>query len=110
MVTKIKENAFSDCYSLKKVDIQSNKIVEVGNYCFEECQKLTRIDFLDGVKKIGDYCFAGCKALTEVSLPNTVLKIGKNAFESCNHLTVFSQSDYVKQYCNALNIVFDNNN
>lgn len=110
LVTKIEENAFSDCYSLKEVDIQSNKIVEVGNYCFEECQNLIRIDFLHGVKKIGDYSFAGCKALTEVSLPNTVLRVGKNAFASCNNLTVFSQSEYVKQYCNALNIVFENDN
>lgn len=56
-VTKIDENAFSECSSLKKV-IFPNELKEIAVTAFSRCPKLTSITLTPNIESIGNYAFA----------------------------------------------------
>lgn len=62
-----------------------NEITTVGAYAFNECNKMTSVNFQNATF-VGQYAFYGCSALTDVNLPN-VKTVGGNAFRNCTSLT-----------------------
>jgi len=61
------------------LSIQDNgTIIEVGDYTFYSCQKLTLVELL-GATTIGDSAFQNCTALQYVYLPN-VTSVGASGF------------------------------
>ncbi len=63
-VTKIENNAFYDCNSLKSVSIPNS------------------------VTSIGEHAFANCTGLTSIKIPSSVVSIGSGAFSGCGSLTI----------------------
>jgi len=78
--------AFSDCSSLKMIDIPS-KVLYIGDYAFEECASLSSVSIPSSVKTIGFGAFSNCTGLVTLSIPNTVSKIEGYAFDNCENLS-----------------------
>lgn len=81
-VTEIENNAFDECYNLRKVSIPST-CKRVGEYAFRGCVNLTELEIAEGVEAISDYAFNGCSALRRAVIPEGVCEIGNFAFEKC---------------------------
>lgn len=101
---EIGQYAFSDCKSLKAIDIRN--IIDIGQYAFFRCESLKAIEFpnvseipmgafleceslesidFPKVTIIESSAFMGCKELGKASLEN-VIKIGTSAFSGCSSL------------------------
>lgn len=78
-VTKIEEDAFSDCVGIFSIEI-SNNVTEIGENAFADCDELKFVTIPDSVTFIGDYAFSGCDSLTLVKISGNVTSIGKGAF------------------------------
>ena len=85
-VTKIADNAFSNCSGLNSVTIP-NSVTCIGESAFYDCSGLTSVTIPNSVKSIGDLVFDGCSGLTSVTIPNSVTSIGSCAFYQCSGLT-----------------------
>lgn len=108
-VTKIGDNSFENCVSLKSVilpeGVQSlgissfmgcvnlervqlpNTLQEIGNRCFELCGNLSSIHLPEGLIRIGGSSFWNCNKLTDIKLPESLEHIGEWCFEGCSSLT-----------------------
>ena len=118
-VTKIGDNAFTNCKSLTKVTFTGNiksigkqafkgctslktvtigkKVTSIGNEAFSGCTKLSKLTIGASVTTIGNKAFYGCKALKSVTIPAKVTQIGKSAFAKCSALkTVTIKSKSLK--------------
>lgn len=102
-VTKIEESVFSRCYNLTSINIP-NSVTEIGSSTFSYCESLTSINIPNSVTEIAAAIFFDCKSLKSINIPNSVTKIGYNAFKDCNNLVVYTNNNYVKDYCNKNNI------
>ncbi|MBE6590307.1 MAG: TIR domain-containing protein [Ruminococcaceae bacterium] len=58
----------------------------IGDYYFENCDKLTSITIPDSVTSIGDFAFTGCTSLASIIIPSSVATIGIRAFSGCTGL------------------------
>ena len=81
--------AFEECTALTEITIPGTVQtwgVDYGDYnnTFENCTKLAKVTFEEGVKEIPKYCFAfqkqGLASIHEIYLPSTLEKIGDKAF------------------------------
>ena len=101
-VTRIGNNAFSNCTSLTSITIPNN-VTSIGNNAFHGCTGLTSIEIPNSVTSIGNNAFHGCTGLTSIEIPNSVTSIGSNTFANCSGLTTivseienpFAIDDYV---------------
>ena len=59
----------------------------IGNYAFELCRSINRIDIPDSVTNIGNNAFYGCRSLTNIKIPNCVTNIEDNVFGWCRSLS-----------------------
>ena len=84
-VTSIGANAFSNCNSLKEINIPSS-VTSIGESAFRGCTNLVDINIPEGITSIEDYTFSRCESLREITIPSSVTSIGVNAFRSCNAL------------------------
>ena len=58
----------------------------IGDYAFENCNELGKIEFNEGLKKIHSGAFRYCKYLTKIYLPDSLEEIEPNAFCFCDNL------------------------
>ena len=84
-VTKIGDNAFDGCKSIKKISI-SDRVTSIGDYAFSLCENLKEIVIPDSVTRIGDYAFSLCYDLEYVKIGDSVESIGASAFSGCDSL------------------------
>ncbi len=82
-VTAINDEAFRDCYSLKRVVIP-NTVITIGNSAFESCGNLNEVIIGNSVVSIGNSAFENCQYLNHVTLGNSVVSIGNYAFSHNN--------------------------
>ena len=83
--------AFSDCTSLKYIEIPSN-VTKIENHTFSKCVSLTSITIPNSVTEIGNEAFSECKSLTSITIPNSVTTIGRNAFLWCSSLIIYCEA------------------
>lgn len=57
---RIMRSAFYGVHNLKKVTIQTDKLTEIGEYAFYNCDNLEDINIPDGVTRIGNSAFYYC--------------------------------------------------
>lgn len=97
-VTSIGNEAFSLCSSLKSITIPDS-ITSIGDSTFHSCSSLRSITIPDSVTRIGGYAFEHCSSLTSITIPNSVTRIYNSAFVDCDNLTIYTDNDFVIDYC-----------
>lgn len=107
-VTKIPCDAFKGCENLESV-ILPDSIEEIEEGAFSNCSSLRDIEIPKGIKKISRNTFSGCKVLKSIAIPEGVEEIEECAFDGCNWLTsitisknVTNISNYAFRGCNNL--------
>ena len=62
----------------------------IGKFAFDNCGKLSSIDFGNGIRNIGSACgariFSDCISLEKIDIPSQVKFIGAKSFMGCNKL------------------------
>ena len=102
-VKSIGEEAFSHCSSLASINIP-NSITSIGRGAFYYCSSLKSIVIPNGVKSIDSGTFHHCYSLKSIIIPDSVISIADYAFAYCPKLTVYTDNDYVIQYCDENDI------
>ena len=92
-VTKIGDEAFSDCKSLQSITIP-NSVTSIGDEAFRNCESLQSITIPNSVTSIGNRAFEHCYSLQSVTIPNSVRNIGNHTFRGCNICFFFCNSTY----------------
>lgn len=85
----IKQEAFKNCTTLKRVSIPSSVVV-IGYKAFYGCSALETIAIPEGIETIEDSAFGKCVSLTEVSLPGSIIKMGDKVMYGCNAIMKLS--------------------
>ena len=100
-LTTIGVEAFSSCFSLSGfVFPRENRLKQLRNKVFNNCNGLEEIDLPEGLTKIGKECFQRCDQLERVVWPASLKSVGIDAFYECRALlkpseAVFSQWDFI---------------
>lgn len=81
-VLDIGNYAFDRCTRLTSITIYNG--VKIGNHAFSDCTSLTKVNIRPSI--IGSEAFSGCTSLTSITIDNDV-KIGSGAFKGCTSLT-----------------------
>ena len=66
-----------------------DSVKTVGDYSFDNCQRLTEVVLGKGVTTIGSCAFRNCDGLTSIRIPKNVVKIDHSAFIFCSGLKEF---------------------
>jgi len=77
-VTRIKNNAFSDCRSLVRVTIPDT-VTRIDDHAFDDCISLRLIRFSRNLEYIEEIAFYHCESVEAVFLPPTVTHIDDGA-------------------------------
>lgn len=77
----------------------------IGEYSFENCNKLTSISIPSSVTRIDDCAFWDC-GLTDVSIPGTVTQLGAGPFSCCPSLIVINVSESNPSYKSVNGVLF----
>ena len=93
-VTSIGDRAFEGCNNLSEITIPSS-VTSIGEQAFYDCTNLTKVNIPEGVTSIGDYTFYECKSLSEITIPSSVTSIGNTAFSGCTNLAEVNISEGV---------------
>lgn len=72
---------FSDCSSLKSVDISQHKDTDSLWQTFKNCSSLEELTAPRNIRYIKEDTFNNCPSLKSVSLPKTLMEIDQNAFK-----------------------------
>lgn len=64
----------------------------IPDYMFQNASAI-KIAELSGITKIGEYAFENCEGIEKIDLPSAVETIGDNAFRGCSALTAFNISE-----------------
>lgn len=85
----IKEEAFKDCQSLRKVIIPDS-VIRIENHAFANCNNLNLVTLPENLEYIGDRAFYNCHSITSLTIPNTVEYVGRDILENCNSIISLS--------------------
>jgi hypothetical protein len=77
--TKVCDEAFDGCASLKTVKIKSG-VKTIGKYAFYNCPKLSSVTLPDTLKTIDEEAFSENSALKKLTIPKSVTTIGGYAY------------------------------
>lgn len=110
-VTKIRDNAFFNCSSLKQISLPDT-ITEIGHHTFYGCNSLESIVLPDLLTELGMGAFTNCTSLSAVTLPLTLEALPEACFDNCSALAeivipqgISSIGDYCFTDCTALSYV-----
>lgn len=67
-----------------------HSVKSIGDYAFEECVSLKKIEITCPARTIGSGAFKNCGDLESINLPETLISIGSGAFWQCNSLKSIS--------------------
>lgn len=97
-VTKIGDNAFSQCFELTTVDLPYT-ITEIGERAFYCCTSLSSVNIPSSVRRIGEHAFSNTCISGTLELPSDIAYIGSGAFYDTNISRInFAYKPYVR-YC-----------
>ncbi len=85
-VTRIPENAFTGCTSLKSVTFPI-AVTNIGASAFASCHSLSEIVLPDYLTSIDSAAFSDCKSLRAINIPRGVQTISADAFLLCTSLS-----------------------
>lgn len=80
-------DAFQHCRNLQTVTMpHDSSLKSIGNYAFNNCEKLENFTVPNGVISIGKNAFCECVSLKSVEIPSSVTCIEDCSFSSCRSL------------------------
>ena len=84
-----------------------NGVTGIADYAFSNCTSLKNINLQNNITSIGEYAFFYCTSLESVNIPNSIISIGDNPFvgySSLKKITVNSDNNYYdsRNDCNAI--------
>ena len=82
---EIPQFCFADCARLTTVNIH-NDLVTIGSGAFSKCSLLETVNILGKVDGIGAQVFQGCENLKKITLPNCAVTLGNAIFGDCKNL------------------------
>lgn len=97
-ITSVGNNAFKQS-GLTSVSLPES-VTTVGYQCFNNCNKLTEVNWSSNTATIPSSCFYYCTALTKIVLPEGVTTIEGSAFQSCRALKYVEMPSTVKSIAN----------
>lgn len=100
----LEDRVFSGCINLKEVilpDVESEWTGTIGEYAFQNCKALERVELGEGYGWIQPNAFRECYHLKEVVLPDTLESIDSYAFENCIHLEEINLPPHLKSLNNS---------
>ncbi len=92
----VDECAFADC-DFSELNVGSARVL--GDYAFERCDNLTKLNWGDNLEVIGYWCFYECPLTFEndtLVIPDTVIEVGPEAFWA--KYFSYSLGDYVPAF------------
>jgi len=92
-VTEIGKYAFRGC-NVWRMDL--TEAVTIGDYAFQNCANVTKIELSNHLTTIGNGAFDGLSQLTELLLPECITSIGTNAFDEATALVCVAGSQTEK--------------
>jgi len=97
-VKMLGSSVFENCGNLQTVNVNTNIITEMKANMFSGCYSLKTLKFSSGSKitSLGDHFAFGCSSLTSLTLPSKLTSIGKSAFEYCSSLSSMNFPSTVK--------------
>ena len=81
---EIGNQTFKFC-SVSTIQIPDS-VTSIGESAFQNCSRLTWVEFSEGLESIGESAFANCSRLTSIKMPNSLRTIGSSAFSTCYDL------------------------
>jgi hypothetical protein len=82
---------FGGTYSVLTNVVLTNGLITIGDYAFDDCQRLQSVALPSTLVSIGRNAFAFCSGLQGLTIPDSVISIGPGAFlhgQSLTNLTV----------------------
>ena len=64
----------------------SYTVTSIGDYAFQNCDKLTNIEIPGTISSIGRNAFDGCLILKKIDIPSSVTNINTYSFHNCKSL------------------------
>lgn len=98
-VINIDEYAFEGCKKLTSISLpDSVSNIDIG--AFSGCSSMTSVKNIpDKITTIANYMFVGCSSLSNIELPNNLEIIGLMAFGECSSLEFVSLPDGLIKIC-----------
>ena len=84
-INNLGERCFQNCQNLTSINIPIS-VSSFENYCFNNCSNLSSINPIS-VNNLGNSCFNNCSNLTFINIPISVSSIGNYCFQNCQNLT-----------------------
>ncbi len=81
-------------------------IMDVPDFAFSGCSKLTRVTIASSVRTIGMRAFADCTNLMSIELPKNLIRINHDAFEGCTSLRSISVDSGNSNYTYSGGVVY----
>lgn len=106
-ITKIADNAFKNCTSLKTFGMDTNTVTSIGSNAFIGCSSLTVVDLKYSVKTIGTDAFKNCMNLVKLTIKNPDCNIAASTNTIPNSTVIYAFSGstaetYKKTYSKSM--------
>lgn len=85
-ITKVGDEAFCDCSTLKSITLPDG-VTELGGWAFFGCIYLEEATLSNRLKTIGDAAFSSCSTLSSITLPQSLGHVGDSAFYGCSGMS-----------------------
>ena len=82
-ISKVGDEAFCDCLTLKSITIPDS-VTELGGWAFFGCFYLEEATLSNRLRTIGDAVFSSCSTLSSITLPQSLDYVGDSAFYGCS--------------------------
>lgn len=77
--------------TIKISETKGCNVTTLGEYAFDNCDKLKKITLGENIKTIKSYAVCNCDALTEIFISKNVTDVGYRAFSNCPSLTIYCE-------------------
>lgn len=108
-VTRIYENAFSNCQNATSITIPASVTTIDREAFYNASNIITTIKFAENsqLKTIGESAFAVLRGLKSITIPASVTEIGFDAFGSCSSLTAINVETGNTKYASDNGVLFN---
>lgn len=78
-----------------------NRVTEIGDGAFYNCQYLKNIKMHDNIVAIGDLAFAGCSTLKDIVFPKKLKSLPEGVCQNCSELQTVTLPDQLECQCDG---------